>query len=633
MTAMEPHLAELSDDQRQLLESWLIEFDQSWDEHRLALWVRKLPARGDRLRRPALLEMVKIDLEHRWQRGRGARLEAYVKALPELGTPDSLPADLILAEYEARQHCGAPANLAEFAQRFPRQADALRRLSEEANGESGASSSRAGRSPVSASAPQALHRGLSIPPDYPTPRPSGPTADASPLPESFGRYRILRKLGQGAMGAVYLAHDAHLDRPVALKVPQFTPDDDPELRQRFLSEARAAATIEHPNICPVYDVGEINGIPYLTMAYLEGQSLAQLLEGPMPLPPRQVAALVRKLALALQEAHDCGIIHRDLKPSNVMMNRRGEPIILDFGLARRVRPGDVRLTRTGQPVGTPAYMSPEQVAGAVEVMGPGCDIFSLGVILYQLLTGRLPFEGSIAEVLGQIVSRRPEPPTRHRPDLDPGLERVCLKALSKEVADRYACMRDFAAALADFLPEGDQRAGVRIAGSAAAPIPWFRRKPFRLVLASAGALTGLLLAGVVLWISTSRGTVRIELNDPRTPVEVQVDGERVESGGLNEPLRLRAGKHHLLITGNTIETVSESFIVARGDNPVLRVRLSPRSDQAADPVPAPSATDPAPGARAHRPRHDDDDEDETSHGRDHRPNKSPSRHDDDEDDR
>src|SRR5262249_41827182 len=163
-----------------------------------------------------------------------------------------------------------------------------------------------------------------------------------------------------------------------------------------------AANVHHPNICPVYDVGEINGTPYLTMAYLEGQSLAQLLKG-RPLPVRQAAGLVSKLALALQEAHDRRVVHRDLKPSNVMIDQRGEPVILDFGLAHRLCPGEVRLTRSGQPLGTPAYMAPEQVGG-VRGMGPACDVYSLGVILYELLTGRVPFEGSLAEVLGQIVT-------------------------------------------------------------------------------------------------------------------------------------------------------------------------------------------------------------------------------------
>src|SRR5262249_18572835 len=149
---------------------------------------------------------------------------------------------------------------------------------------------------------------------------------------SFGRYRIVKRLGQGGMGSVYLAQDTQLDRPVALKVPRFTADVSSSMIQRFYTEARAAATLHHPNLCPVHDVGEINGRLYLPMAYIEGKPLSGFTKR---FSPREAAAIVRKLALALQEAHAKGVIHRDLKPSNVMINHRSEPVIMDFGLARR----------------------------------------------------------------------------------------------------------------------------------------------------------------------------------------------------------------------------------------------------------------------------------------------------------
>jgi hypothetical protein len=483
----------------------------------------------------------------------------------------------------ARQQCGTAADLAEYARRFPRQADELRRLVGEAQNE------------AARSARPASHE-TARPQDHETDGSGCTSSPLVPLPrlERLGRYRIQRELGRGAMGTVYLAHDSQLDRCVALKVPQFSAADGPEIRQRFLSEARAAATIEHPNICPVYDVGEIDGTPYLTMAYLQGQSLAQLLEGRSSLPERQAAYLIHQLTAALQAAHERGIIHRDLKPSNIMINQRGEPVILDFGLARRLRQDGARLTQLGQPVGTPAYMSPEQVAGAVGVMGPGCDVYALGVILYQLLTGRLPFEGSITEVLGQIVARPPEAPSKHRPELDPRLEIVCLKAMNKEVADRYASMRDLAAALADYLRVSPPPA----AGLGARPRPaWLSRKSLWVVLAAGGAAVAL-VASVVLWIASSMGTIRIDLDGPRAEVEVQVDGEPIASDGANEPLRLRPGKHHLMITGKKIQPVSTTFTVVRGDNPSLRVQLVPQADTAANPI-LPVSSPPR--------RHDDDD--------------------------
>jgi serine/threonine protein kinase len=619
VTATDAHLAELSDDKRQVLETWLVEFDLSWDEGRLAFWIRRLPPEGDCLRRPALIEMVKIDLERRWQQGQRAKLEGYLKALPELGALDRLPADLLLAEYESRRQCGAPADLAEFARRFPRQADELRRLVEQTPDEAARATRQPGHESTRPGDHEADAGGSAWPalpvaqpagrvtPDIPTPVSGWPARRPTPLPKRLGRYRIVRELGRGAMGTVYLAQDPQLDRLVAIKVPQFTATDGPEVRQRFLSEARAAATIEHPNVCPVYDVGEIDGIPYLTMAYLQGQPLARLLERPTPLPERQVAVLVRQLALALQSAHQRGIIHRDLKPSNIMINQRGEPVILDFGLARRLSQ-EARLTQSGQPLGTPAYMSPEQVAGAVRAMGPGCDIYALGVILYQLLTGRLPFEGPMAEVLGQIVTRQPEPPSKHRPDLDPRLEAICLKALSKGIADRHASMQDLGAALADYLLGDHPPAVLRIEpnppgpGSSTPPAP-LRRKPRWLGLAAAGAAAVILLASVLLWRTPSLGTIRIELAGPSAEVEVQVDGEPIEKASLDEPLRLPPGKHHLLVAGKKIQPVSTSFPVARGENPVLRVQLVPRADSAGDPA--------RPGASKRRwRRHEDDDDHE-----------------------
>jgi predicted Ser/Thr protein kinase len=270
------------------------------------------------------------------------------------------------------------------------------------------------------------------------------------LPAQFGRYRLERVLGKGGMGAVYLAYDSRLDRRVALKVPRFSGDEE-EMRERFLREGRAAATVRHPNLCPVYDIGEHDGVYYLTMAYIEGKPLSDYLRGEKPIAPLQAARLVRVLAKALQEAHDHGIIHRDLKPGNILISRKKEPIITDFGLARRGASGDARLTQSGEMMGTPAYMPPEQVNGDVAAMGPGCDIYSLGVILYQLLANRRPFDGPRGVLLAQIMLDPPPPPRQFRPELDPALEAICLRALAKQPGDRYPSMRVFAGALESWL--------------------------------------------------------------------------------------------------------------------------------------------------------------------------------------
>jgi hypothetical protein len=167
--------------------------------------------------------------------------------------------------------------------------------------------------------------------------------------------------------------------------------------------------------------------------------------------PQRVAAVVRKLALALEVAHARGVVHRDLKPSNIMVNSRRELIIMDFGLAWRLGTSDERLTKTGMVLGTPAYMSPEQLSGSAEALGPRCDIYSLGVIMYELLTGCRPFAGQEAVILGQILFIEPAPPSGHRPDLDARIEAICLKAMAKRPEDRYASMGELAAALGDYV--------------------------------------------------------------------------------------------------------------------------------------------------------------------------------------
>jgi len=274
----------------------------------------------------------------------------------------------------------------------------------------------------------------------------GPAA-ADELPPEFGRYRILRTLGSGGMGAVYLAHDTQLDRHVALKVPRFGRDESPELVDRFFREARSMATLRHPNLCAVHDVGEHEGTYFLTMAYIEGRDLSEVLKEPSRADAPSPVSIVRKVAEALGEAHQAGVVHRDLKPSNIMLDRRGEPVVMDFGLARRDRQGEAEITQTGAIVGTPAYMPPEQIEGGHQTVGPTADVYSLGVIFYQMLCGRLPFEGNVTSVLAQVLTKSPPPPSQFRGDVDSLLEAICLKAMAKSPADRYQSMAEFVAAL------------------------------------------------------------------------------------------------------------------------------------------------------------------------------------------
>jgi serine/threonine protein kinase/CubicO group peptidase (beta-lactamase class C family) len=460
-------LAELSEQERQLVESWLREFDQTWNKARLGEWEKKLPPPGDRLRRLALVAMVKIDLKHRWQLGQRASLESYLKVLPELGTPETVAIELIQAEIKLKCQHGATVIPQEYAQRFPRQFEALRPLLEDARNRGTAAESVGQPAAASASessdTPPAVQgptdAGLAETVSLPHPRAVAPVA----FPR-LGRYQIIRRLGQGGMGSVYLAVDTQLDRKVALKLPRFEPEDGSHALERFYREARAAATIEHPNLCRVYDVGAVEGTHFLSMEFIEGKPLAALIHEGAPLTPRQTAVFIRKLALTMQETHERGVIHRDLKPSNIMINRRGEPVIVDFGLARQYNKAEARLTQWYTVLGTPAYMPPEQIDRTQQDMGPWSDIYSLGIILYELLAGRTPFQGTMGELILKIVKEDPAPPTTYRPDLDPHLTSICMKAISRRASDRFRSMAEFAAALDDYLNATIPMAGPAPAG-------------------------------------------------------------------------------------------------------------------------------------------------------------------------
>jgi serine/threonine protein kinase len=303
--------------------------------------------------------------------------------------------------------------------------------------------------------------GTASAPDSPTRTASGTAAAAADLgiPNPFGRYSVTRLLGRGGMGAVYLAHDSQLDRPVALKIPILGGTLTAAQKERFFREARAISALRHPNLCPVFDVDEEQGIVYLTMAYIDGQPLAALVErGPMP--PARAVELVCRLARAMQVAHAHGTIHRDLKPANVLIDKAGEPVVMDFGLARRATwaddargdgpagTTDAGLTQHGSVLGTPAYMPPEQARGDVAAIGPRSDVYALGVILYELLTGRRPFTADdTPDLIRQIETEPPPRPSDFYPWIEKGVEAACLKALAKEPADRFQTMAEFERAL------------------------------------------------------------------------------------------------------------------------------------------------------------------------------------------
>jgi serine/threonine-protein kinase len=272
------------------------------------------------------------------------------------------------------------------------------------------------------------------------------TALAETLPRTFGDYELQQELGRGAMGVVYKAWEPSLERHVAVKMllrgDQATVTDV----TRFRGEAQSAAVLSHRNIVPVYKVGQCDGRAYFSMKYVPGLTLAQRVAG-KPLPGREAARLLAAISRAVHHAHQNGILHRDLKPSNVLLDAEGQPLVTDFGLAKRVE-GGASLTGTGAIVGTPSYMAPEQAAGGRGGPSPASDVYSLGAILYETLTGRPPFQAATpVDVLLLVRSEEPVSPRLLNPQIDPDLELICLKCLEKRPEHRYAS----AAALADDL--------------------------------------------------------------------------------------------------------------------------------------------------------------------------------------
>ena len=434
-----------------------------------------------------LLERLGLDQRQRWRDGERPRVEDYLAAEPSLCGDESAVLDLLFRELALREEHGEDPEVEELVGRFPEYGPRIRQQ-------------------------YAVH--LALHSRLPSPRDAtgktempGPGADEpartvlAPGQAGLGArgnaessagipgYELLGELGRGGMGVVYKARQIHLNRVVALKMILSGSHAGSAERERFLAEAEAVARVQHPNLVQIYDIGAFEGRPFFSLEYVDGPTLSDTIGG-KPRSPHDAAHMVETLARAVQAVHQAGIIHRDLKPQNVLITSKGVPKITDFGLAKRLDGSGN--TATGDILGTPIYMAPEQASGRVKDIGPATDVYALGVILYELLTGRPPFLSAASiDVVRQVISDEPISPGRLQPKIPRDLVTICLKCLEKEPGKRYPT----AAALADDLRRflDNEPIEARPVGRVRRLVKWARRRPALAALLVVSALAVLLL--------------------------------------------------------------------------------------------------------------------------------------------
>lgn len=513
----------LSPEQLSLFDDFVLAFEKTWSPNCLAAQFALAASHAQPLARALMTELASIDMERQWEAGRRPSAEDYLGQFSQLATSDDAATALVIAECQARIGIGEPVDWESVTSHHPQVTEELQACL------------------VAKAKPTTIRSADVDTCPQPAPLPASALATRiDGLSGQFGRYRIEQELGRGGMGIVYRAYDTELDRQVALKTPnhEISPNQEADFVVCLYEEARAAAKlVDHPHICSVYDVGQIDGIHFITMAYVPGQSLAEYLKSSGPIDQREAVELVAQIAKALQVAHDKGVVHRDLKPANIMLNQQREPVITDFGLAERVgktaSPG-----AQGAVGGTPAYMSPEQAGGNPEINAL-TDIYSLGVVLYEMLTGRRPRHGS-AETLAKADEATPTRwPSELRVGIGKEVDTICQKMMALQPDSRYQSMSAVSAAL-----EG-VRSQVRpnlLANARSVRGGANKRATF---IRGAAACSLLLLFAVVVTLSRRHGEVRFEFHDEN--IRVEIDQDQITIADIGKSKRLKPGKHSLTI--------------------------------------------------------------------------------------
>lgn len=533
-----------------------------------------------------LRELVPVDLEYRWRNGDEPAaddalpvrplLEDYAAEYKLADDTEWLTVELVAAEFYIRSRWGDTPAAAEYCRRFPAWASELSTLLGDVVAELVAETSTAGDGAAAEATNSVSDR-------------TNNCGVAEPLPTRIGRYEILQLLGEGGMGRVYLARDDQLSRQVALKVPTFSRSAGETTIARFRREAQAAGGLQHPNICPVFEFGDENNQCYIAMAYVEGQPLSQVIgDYRNHSSQRDAAALVRMIASAMQSAHEKGVVHRDLKPGNILLTDQGAPIITDFGLVSlQIPTQDGQLSASGEILGTPAYMSPEQVQADGEGVGPTTDIYCLGVIFYELLTGERPFHGSAGSVMAQILHQPVAAPQESRPEIDDGLNALCLRMLAKSPDDRPQSMNEVVRSLTQFLDGEVCRETELVSGAGDnGSIPSVKREAHRPTSDRfrsprwkkwGGSLIVLVAVLAVTVVVTNRGTVKIETDDPNVSFRIvhagnRADGARVEIGATSATYW--SGDYAIEIVGanaDRYDVMPHQFQIQRGKTVVVRI--------------------------------------------------------------